>query len=108
VCESRRHCVRWLFIDERKRHLKQMHLNDGLKHWKKGKETNMKGDRVKHILAKKCDEDYAKTLCGRIIRRIGFFVTPQHRAASGYLEFSDSVDCQDCLRKHFTRSKQNG
>lgn len=68
----------------------------------------MKSDRVRHILLRKCDEDYVETLCGRIIRRLGFFTTPQNRAALGYLEFSDSVDCQDCLRKHFKGGKQNG
>ena len=61
----------------------------------------MKPNRVKHILERNLDDDYV-ILCGRIIMHRGIFLLNGQRKHN-YLEWSDSVDCQDCLRKAFEK-----
>ena len=57
----------------------------------------MQQDR-EHIIVKKLDQDYFRSLCGLVIRPAGvLWSKPQ----SEYLSFNGNVDCQDCLKKHF-------
>ena len=68
----------------------------------------MRSDRVQHVIAKKLDDDYVETLCGRIVRHYGFFISKESHRGYGYVEWGDHVDCQDCLRRHYKLLKPNG
>ena len=59
--------------------------------------------RVEHILIERLEHDYAKTLCGRIIYSPGatFGTYPE----PNYFRHN-RPDCQDCLRKHFSKQRR--
>jgi len=67
----------------------------------------MTRSRVTHILKRWSDkrQDYALTVCGRIVQHSGMFLMNGSRKHN-YLEWSDRADCQDCLKVAFKESTE--
>jgi hypothetical protein len=59
----------------------------------------MQQDR-EHIIVTKLDRGYVESLCGQVVRPVGYLWP---KPDSEYLRFNGNVDCQDCLRKHFKK-----
>jgi hypothetical protein len=57
---------------------------------------------VEHILTDRLENQYSRTLCGRIVHFLG----PIFRTYPDPRYFQDNhPDCQDCLRLHFAKPK---